>query len=106
MSGPPSSVAGVFMPSDFEAPNRNSAREIGSIVQVTPVAVFISYSHRDEKFRAVLETHLALLKRNGVVTVWHDRKIMAGQPSSPWSLGAVAATALLMFAAAVGLFVL
>jgi len=39
---------------------------------------FISYSHRDERFRISLETHLTLLKRNGVLDVWHDRRIGAG----------------------------
>jgi TIR domain len=39
---------------------------------------FVSYSHRDERFRASLETHLAILKRNGVLKVWHDRKITPG----------------------------
>src|SRR3978361_1870393 len=39
MSAPPSSVAGVFLPSDLEAPNQNSANEAGLMIQVTPVAV-------------------------------------------------------------------
>jgi hypothetical protein len=45
---------------------------------VSSVEAFISYSHRDEKFRVSLETHLALLKRNGVLGIWHDRKISPG----------------------------
>lgn len=44
-----------------------------------PLSLFISYSHKDEALRAKLETHLALLKRNGVFDVWHDRKIGAGR---------------------------
>lgn len=43
------------------------------------VKVFVSYSHRDENLRAVLETHLALLKNQGVLQVWHDRQIRAGE---------------------------
>lgn len=39
---------------------------------------FISYSHRDEAFRQELETHLAPLKRQGLLSVWHDRKITPG----------------------------
>ena len=42
------------------------------------VALFISYSHKDEELRNELETHLALLKRQGVITSWHDRRITAG----------------------------
>lgn len=41
--------------------------------------VFISYSHIDEGHRNNLVTHLAPLKREGVIEVWHDRKITAGQ---------------------------
>lgn len=41
--------------------------------------IFCSYSHKDEKYRAELEAHLALLTRRGAVDVWHDRKIRPGQ---------------------------
>jgi len=40
--------------------------------------VFISYSHGDEDYRVELEKHLALLKNQGVLSVWHDRLITAG----------------------------
>lgn len=40
--------------------------------------VFISYSHKDEGFRNDLEEHLSMLRRKNVISVWHDRKIMAG----------------------------
>jgi TIR domain len=42
------------------------------------VEVFFSYSHRDEKLRDELEIHLAMLKRQGVIGTWHDRRIGAG----------------------------
>jgi putative transposase len=38
-----------------------------------------SYSHKDETLRDKLETHLSLLKRQGYIASWHDRKIVAGQ---------------------------
>lgn len=41
--------------------------------------LFFSYSHKDEEFRNELEIHLALLKRQGVITTWHDRRITAGR---------------------------
>lgn len=41
--------------------------------------VFISYSHKDEEFRVELEEHLALLRREGQISSWHDRKILPGQ---------------------------
>jgi TIR domain len=40
--------------------------------------VFFSYSHEDEELRNRLEKHLALLKRQGLVEAWHDRRILAG----------------------------
>jgi len=41
--------------------------------------VFISYSHKDDEFRGRLDVHLALLKRQGVIRVWHDWRIGAGK---------------------------
>lgn len=40
--------------------------------------VFFSYSHKDEALRDELEVHLAMLKREGAISAWHDRKILAG----------------------------
>ncbi|MRD47519.1 TIR domain-containing protein [Caenimonas koreensis DSM 17982] len=40
--------------------------------------VFFSYSHEDEELRNRLEKHLALLKRQGLIEAWHDRRILAG----------------------------
>src|SRR6267142_1000599 len=40
--------------------------------------VFSSYSHKDQDLRDQLETHLSLLKKQGVISSWHDRKIIAG----------------------------
>jgi hypothetical protein len=42
-------------------------------------SVFFSYSHADEALRDQLETQLAMLKRQGVIETWHDRRIGAGQ---------------------------
>lgn len=43
-----------------------------------PRRLFISYSHRDEKFKDELVTMLAGLKRRGVVDDWQDGRIEAG----------------------------
>lgn len=40
--------------------------------------IFISYSHRDQKWREELDNHLSLLKRQKIVTTWHDRRIIPG----------------------------
>jgi hypothetical protein len=42
-------------------------------------SVFFSYSHADESLRDQLEKQLAMLKRQGVLETWHDRRIGAGQ---------------------------
>lgn len=44
-----------------------------------PPELFYSYSHKDEKLRESLETHLKLLQRQGIIKGWHDRKLIAGQ---------------------------
>ncbi len=41
--------------------------------------IFYSYSHKDEQLRDQIEKHLALLKDEGYIDEWHDRKIQAGQ---------------------------
>lgn len=43
------------------------------------VNLFISYSHKDEKFKEDFEDHLSSLKDQNIIDVWHDRKIIAGQ---------------------------
>lgn len=40
---------------------------------------FISYSHQDEKYLKRLETHLAQIKREGLLESWTDNEINAGE---------------------------
>lgn len=40
--------------------------------------IFISYSHKDEKFKDELVTMLIPLQNNGVLEIWQDRKIEEG----------------------------
>jgi len=40
--------------------------------------LFFSYSHKDEELRNELEVHLSMLKREGLIDAWHDRRIPAG----------------------------
>jgi TIR domain len=42
------------------------------------IEVFFSYSHKDEELRDELATHLSMLKRQGMISAWHDREISAG----------------------------
>lgn len=41
-------------------------------------SVFFSYSHADEPMRDQIEKQLSMLKRQGVIETWHDRRIPAG----------------------------
>ncbi len=41
--------------------------------------VFFSYSHEDEELRKQLEKHLSVLRNEGVIDIWHDRRIMPGE---------------------------
>lgn len=41
--------------------------------------LFYVYAHKDERLRKRLETSLALLRRQGWLHEWHDRKIGAGK---------------------------
>ena len=44
--------------------------------------LFFSYSHKDEAIRDELEIHLSILKREGKIEVWHDRRIGVGKELS------------------------
>ncbi|MDF7807251.1 toll/interleukin-1 receptor domain-containing protein [Pontiellaceae bacterium B12219] len=43
------------------------------------VQIFISYCHADDAYRAELEAHLSMLKKNKHVTSWTDRCIVGGE---------------------------
>jgi len=43
-----------------------------------PIEVFISYAEKDEKFKEDLETHLTLLRREGVILPWNSQKTKTG----------------------------
>ena len=41
--------------------------------------VFISYSHKDEDWKDRLVTHLGVLRHQGLLDLWDDRRIAAGE---------------------------
>jgi tetratricopeptide (TPR) repeat protein len=45
---------------------------------MNPIKLFYSYSHKDETLKDKLVTHLAVLKRQGLIEEWNDRQIGAG----------------------------
>ena len=42
-------------------------------------SVFISYSHKDERWKDRLVRHLDVLQRQGLLTIWDDRRIGVGE---------------------------
>ncbi len=40
--------------------------------------IFLCYSHKDERLLDRLKTHLSLLQRDKIISIWHDRRIGAG----------------------------
>src|SRR5258706_14260578 len=46
---------------------------------VSSIEIFYSYSHHDESLRDELNKHLALLKRQNLITGWYDREISSGE---------------------------
>lgn len=56
----------------FKPRSQKIERPTGSI------EVFYSYAREDETLRERLEKHLKILKRQGLINDWHDRKISPG----------------------------
>jgi hypothetical protein len=42
------------------------------------VTVFVSYAHKDHNLRKELDKHLIQMKREGLISVWHDQDISPG----------------------------
>jgi hypothetical protein len=55
-----------------------------NMADALPLRAFYSYSHKDEFLRDSLESHLSLLKRQGVISEWHDRRLV---PGTDWAGG-------------------
>jgi TIR domain/Effector-associated domain 2 len=74
----PSVPAPVASPPAAARSNAGSTTS-GSGNQITdPIQVFFSYSHKDEDLRDELSTHLAIMKRQHVISEWHDRQLRPG----------------------------
>jgi tetratricopeptide (TPR) repeat protein len=59
---------------------KDTTQSGGSGMGAAPTAAeaFCSYAHEDEVWRQKLETHLSLLRRQGLVSFWHNRLITPG----------------------------
>jgi len=50
----------------------------GELSMTKKVKIFLSYSHKDEKYKEELDKHFSMLKRSEKVETWNDREIKAG----------------------------
>jgi hypothetical protein len=48
-------------------------------MKTPPYLLFYSYAHEDERLRINLGKQMILLEREGLISAWHDRKILPGQ---------------------------
>lgn len=82
VTAPPSSTSDPTL-----TPTESPVQTKGTVSEKTastkearsPIEVFISYSPRDENFLRELEVHLALLRRQRTINIWHSQYIVAGQ---------------------------
>jgi len=56
-----------------------SSEQFVRYLEYSVASVFFSYSHADEALRDQLEKQLSILRRQGVIETWHDRRIGAGE---------------------------
>lgn len=62
---------------------RRALRPPAPAPRTRPLRLFYSYAHEDRKLRAVLNKHLQILEREGMLTGWHDGDIGAGREWDP-----------------------
>ena len=73
-----SSVPTVASPSYSQEPAKALQTQSQANGQ-EPIEVFISSSEDDEKFKKQLETHLTMLRRDGIIRPWHSQQVELGQ---------------------------
>jgi len=61
------------------------------------VRLFYSYSHKDDEHQVMMETALDLLKQEGVLSSWSDKKILPGHPISPATKKAIQKSSIAVF---------
>ncbi len=60
-------------------PTYNKEVSLGTTKPEKAIEVFFAYARADQDLRNRLEEHLSLLKHQGLISTWHDRKIGAGR---------------------------
>ena len=43
-----------------------------------PLKIFVTYAHKNTKEKEELITHLAVMKQEGLISIWHDNEILPG----------------------------
>ncbi|MEU5961658.1 COR domain-containing protein [Micromonospora parva] len=71
-------VAELLHGVDLAKPNRGVASTNSAKLRSKSARLFLSYSHKDEAHKDALENHLKVLRRSGLIDVWSDRRIGAG----------------------------
>jgi hypothetical protein len=51
----------------------------GHLVSSANKSVFVSYSHKEERYRERLDAQLAQLRRDARISIWYDGMILPGQ---------------------------
>jgi len=74
-------VKAVLEGIDLSAVGRRRRGGFETVDSDRPAKLFVSYSHRDERYRETLESHLKVLKSAGLLDIWHDRRI---DPGDDW----------------------
>jgi internalin A len=64
--------------------NKVTTQSISSLIEpvqssLQPLKLFLSYSHKDEKYVNELRKDLKLMERNGLIRTWYDRALRAGE---------------------------
>jgi nucleoside phosphorylase len=76
---------------EVSSAGRGGGGEVGGGGGMPHPTVFISYSHKDEEWKDRLVTHLGVLQQQGLLEVWDDRRIGAGEDWQPEIEKAIAA---------------
>jgi internalin A len=70
-----------------DLPGVSRVRWAGRFADELQTCLFVSYSHKDERFRDEFTGALTVYERKGELTVWDDTKIVPGQKWEPAILG-------------------
>ena len=62
-----------------------------------PLKIFITYSHKNTTEKDELITRLGLLKRDGIIDIWHDNEILPGDKWRDAIFGNLADSDLLLY---------